>query len=173
MPSLLTRPIQAVCDQTRVRLRCDEPFPNPMQYTVRGNWLYLPDIADEHGGALRADLTMIERVLCENMMNRTITLFEHNQYISLLQLLKANAHFPEDFFVWDFDFEIQYTLETWIMINAAPLEAVDMYPDPDSVVDFPDIESVSSLHYSTESYEEDGFVVDDVSEITFDIRFEI
>lgn len=180
MPSLLTRPIREVCDQTRVRLRCDDPFPNPFEYTVRGSWIYLKDIT---GGYLRADMSIIKRVLIENMMSRTITLFEHNQYISILQLLEANAHFPADFFVYDFDFEVQYTLETWIMINAAPLEEVSVWPDPVSVMEFPEIESVSSLHYSTDDdhwldessdeYEEDGFVVDDISEVTLSVVFEV
>lgn len=150
MPSLLTRPMRAVCDQTRVRLRCDEPFDNNMKYTVRGSWIYLPDITSATGGCLRADMNLIKQSLVESLMARQITIFEHNQFISLLQLIEARAHFPDDFWVWDYDFEIQYTLETWIMINASPVEEVDMWPDPDSVVDFPEIESVSSLHYSSD-----------------------
>lgn len=176
MPSLLTRPMREVCDQTRVRLRCDDPFPNPFRYMCRGSWIYLPNLASNIGGCLRADMNIIKRVLIERMLNGVITLFEHNQYLGLLQLIQANAHFPDDLFVYDFDFEIQFSLETWILINGAPLEECDMWPDPDSVMDFPEIESISTLDYennddhwldeSSDDYVMDGFVTDDISEIT-------
>lgn len=173
MPALLTRPMREICDQTRVRLLNEAPWPNEMVYAVRGPWIYL---RDAYGGNLRADINLIKQTLIDHLVSSRISIFEHNQYLALIQLMEAHARFPDDFFVWDFDFEFQMTLETWIMVNAAPLEHTHFWPDPDSVAMFPDIESVSSLHYSTDEdhwldgeesdYWEDGFVEDDVSGIT-------
>lgn len=148
--SAFTLAMRIICDQTRIRLRHEIPLPNALKYAVRGPWIYLED---DSGTRSRIDMNLIKQSLIDALTVMQISIFEHNQYIALLQLMEVGAQFPKDFWIWDFDFEFQMTIDTWLMVVGRPVEHTHWWPDPTSVAEFPDIASVSSLHYSESDYE--------------------
>ena len=145
-----TRPFIPVCDISLIRMQHEDPYDDEFEYEMRGSRIYT---VARDGNVWRHDLNVIRQNLIQALATGTINLFEHNQFISVLQLLEYGAHFPKDFKIWDITFEYQCSMWGWLYLCAGEGECVFDWPDPNNVMDFPDLESVGTFEIDVDSFD--------------------
>jgi hypothetical protein len=92
-----------------------------------GGWIYL--VNDQRDGRIyRYHQDGIHDSIIEAIRNQDINEPEANQYLELLAMIREGCRFPREFFLYSFDYDIMYTLDTWIMLYGSNRERVAEMP---------------------------------------------
>jgi hypothetical protein len=165
------------------RYHYDEDLPN-VEYVnmfYDGGWIY---ICNEHreGRIYRYHSDGIHDAIVYALRDARINETEANQYLELLAMIREGCRFPREFFIYNFDYEVLFTLDTWVMMHGDPRERVYEFPialfDGESTIGTisnPSINAVDEFDYSTDN--EDVFVQQEIVAIdmfnmTFDMEHE-
>lgn len=121
-----------------------EPLPNEYIMLYNEGWIYIEN--DQRRGRIyRYDMAGIRDSIRAALNLMLISVAEANQYHLLMNMIEFGVFFQKDFFLWNFEFDIMITLDTFIMTYANERIRVHEMPSINGFLDDDTIETISII----------------------------